>query len=237
MVEIIKLGCLQFDEKPVSLGVEYNGESLSFGDTIPEKAISFVKWKNLLVADQCVCTNISWDDLNKAGFIFGCPVKIDGTPYLCRSLKVGGKRGLPNEWDDILDDLGEEASLWHWNRQYFWGQETATYETSYRAVRGYYSARDWHYYYATSRSVRVGFRPVLEPLAPEPLISGSLVGTKLEIYGPGCMFDGKLVDFSDYDLVVESPYQQFIPADCKWARWNGNHIIVDRSAVVWVEEN
>ena len=121
--EIIKLGCLRFNGKPVSPGVRYNMETISFGDTDPEKAISFVKWKNLLVADRCIFTSISWNDLNHSGLIFGRPVKIDGDPYICRSLRVGKEEGSSNEWDAILDDLEESDDLWHWDYIYFWGQE------------------------------------------------------------------------------------------------------------------
>jgi len=174
MAEIIKLGCLQLNRQPKGLGVKYNGEVLSFGDTDPLKAIPFVKWGKLLVASQCVCTNISWDELNKAGYIFGWPVKIDGAPYLCRSLKAGEERDVPNEWDSILDDLGEDDGLWHWSDGYFWGQETSRRFASSRAVRGWSSARYWNYDSATYRYVYVGFRPVLEPLPPEPLVSESL---------------------------------------------------------------
>ena len=92
MAEIVNLGSLYLNGQPIDLGVEYNGEVLSFGNTIPGKTIPFVKWGKLLVASQCVCINIRWDELNKAGYIFGRPVKIDGVPYLCRSLKVGEKK-------------------------------------------------------------------------------------------------------------------------------------------------
>ena len=121
--EIIKLGCLRFNGKPVSPGVRYNMETISFGDTDPEKAISFVKWKNLLVADRCIFTSISWNDLNHSGLIFGRPVKIDGDPYICRSLRVGKEEGSSNEWDAILDDLEESDDLWHWDYIYFWARK------------------------------------------------------------------------------------------------------------------
>ena len=236
MAEIIKLGCLQLNRQPKGLGVKYNGEVLSFGDTDPLKAIPFVKWGKLLVASQCVCTNISWDELNKAGYIFGWPVKIDGAPYLCRSLKAGEERDVPNEWDSILDDLGEDDGLWHWKKQYSWGQETPKRRASFRAVRGYYSARYWYFYSATYRSVSVGFRPALEPLPPAPLISDSLIGATLKLYGPSKAFSGRLEEFSDYDLVIEPSAQQLIPADCKWVSKDGGRIIVERSAITWMQE-
>ena len=209
---------------------------MSFGDTDPVKAIPFVKWGELLVASQCVCTNISWKQLNKAGYIFGWPVKIDGAPYLCRSLKVGEEKDVPNEWDSILDDLGEDDGLWYWDDQYFWGQETSREKASYRAVRGYHSARNWNISTATFRNVGIGFRPALEPLPPAPLISDSLDGATLKLYGPNKAFSGRLEEFSDYDLVIEPSAQQLIPADCKWVSRDGDRIIIDRSAITWLRE-
>ena len=236
MAEIVNLGSLYLNGQPKDLGVEYNGEVLSFGNTNSERSIPFVKWGELLVANQCVCVNISWDELNKAGYIFGCPVKIDGTFYLCRSLEVGEEKNVSNEWDSILDDLGEDDSLWHWSEQFFWGQETSKNQASHRAVRGYPSARRWGHGNATYRTVIVGFRPVLEPLAPEPLISGSLIGATLKLYGPSKAFSGRLEEFSDYDLVIEPSAQQLIPADCKWVSRDGSRIIIDRSAITWIQE-
>ena len=236
MAEIVNLGSLYLNGQPKDLGVEYNGEVLSFGNTIPGKTIPFVKWGELLVASQCVCSNIRWEQLNKAGYILGRPVKIDGVPYLCRSLKVGDENDVPNEWDSILDDLGEDDSLWHWGSGYFWGQETARHHASYRAVRGYHSARYWDYYYAAYRDVDVGFRPVLEPLPPEPLISDALIRADLKVYGSDTAIIGQLVEYTDYDLVMVSNADLRLPQQCQWARRDGKHIIIDRTAVIWVKE-
>ena len=235
-MEIKNFGTVYLDGQPYVPGAESNGRVISFGDTVSEKAIPFVRWKSLWVASQCVCINISWEQLSKAGYIFGCPVKIDGTFYLCRSLEVGEEKGVPNEWDSILDDLGEDDGLWHWSDGYFWGHETSKNQASYRAVRGWVSARFWNGRNATSRYVSVGFRPVLEPLAPEPLISGSLIGATLKLYGPNKAFSGRLEEFSDYDLVIEPSAQQLIPADCKWVSKDGGRIIVERSAITWMQE-
>ena len=245
MAEIVNLGSLYLNGQPKDLGVEYNGEVLSFGNTIPGKTIPFVKWGKLLVASQCICTNISWDELNKAGYIFGWPVKIDGAPYLCRSLKVGEERDVPNEWDSILDDLGEDDGLWHWSDGYFWGQETSRHLTSFRAVRGWESARYWNYYAVTARSVDVGFRPVLEPLPPAPMISGSLIGAGLKVYGPDADIAGELVEVTDYDLVIELPrvlsssalnVRRLGSNGSQWAHRDGYRLTIDRSAIIWMEK-
>ena len=237
MAEIVNLGSLYLNGQPKDPGVEYNGEVFSFGNTDPERPIPFVRWGELLVASQCVCTNISWDELNKAGYIFGRPVKINGTPYICRSLKVGEMEGAPNEWDAILDDLEESDDLWHWDYIYFWGQENEKNMASNRAVRGYLSARSWGIINATYRNARVGFRPALEPLPPEPLVSEPLIGANLEIYGQGYMFDGKLVDFSDYDLIISPPGGICSAEDkCGWASMVGDNVVIDRSAITWMKE-
>ena len=245
MADIVNLGSLYLNGQPKDLGVEYNGEVLSFGNTNSERSIPFVKWGELLVANQCVCVNISWDELNKAGYIFGRPVKIDGVPYLCRSLKVGEESDVPNEWDSILDDLGEDDGLWHWSDGYFWGQETSRHLTSDRAVRGWVSARYWDDITATHRNVYVGFRPVLEPLPPAPLISESLIGAGLKIYGPDVDIAGELVEVTDYDLVIELPrvlsssalnVRRLGSNGSQWAHRDGYRLTIDRSAIIWMEK-
>ena len=56
---------------------------------------------------------------------------------------------------------------------YSWCQETYAANAAYRAVRGYTSARIWNYNSASARYVYLGFRPVLEVLNTDPLISDS----------------------------------------------------------------
>ena len=235
-MEVKNFGSLYLNGRPSVLNAEYGGGNISLGDTVPEEAIPFVKWKDLWVAGKAICLNASWDDLNKHNFITGHPIKIDGVPYLCRSLKVGEKENVPNEWDSILDDLGEDDNLWHWGSGYFWGQEGSKYEASSRAVRGYHSARNWFGSSATNRYVDVGFRPVLEPLPPEPLVSDTLIGANLKVYGPDTAIIGQLVEHTDYDLVMAPNAGLRLPRKCQWARRDGKHIIIDQTAVIWMKE-
>lgn len=124
MAEVIEIGTLYFDGRPQKVGVKYNGERLSLGPTVPGKAIQWVKANGLLIADRCVCTQISWGELDFIGLVFGTIIQIDGRWYLCRCLKVGAEGGVPNEWDAILEKVGESNDLWHWKDAFFWGQET-----------------------------------------------------------------------------------------------------------------
>ena len=235
-MEIKNFGSLYLNGQPSELNAVYGGGDISLGDTVPGKAIPFVKWKDLWVASEIICPNAGWNDLEKYNFITGWPIRIDGVLYLCRSLRVGEERDVPNEWDSILDELGEDDSLWHWSKQLFWGQEISKKRGSFRAVRGRHSARYWNDLSATTRHVTVGFRPVLEPLAPEPLISDALIRADLKVYGPDTAIIGQLVEYTDYDLVMAPNTKLRLPRKCQWVRRDGKRIIIDRAAIVWMKE-
>lgn len=94
-MKILTMGSLCLNGKPLPPGYPLKGEvNLALGNTVPGNAIQWVKVGDLLVADRCICTGVSWDDLNELGYIFGNPVCIDGVPYTCRSLWLWG---TPNE--------------------------------------------------------------------------------------------------------------------------------------------
>ena len=86
--------------------------------------------------------------------------------------------GLPAPVSSDLDttlnatDLNSAHNkVWNWMGVYSWCQETYSSNASYRASRGYISARYWYYNTASSRYPILGFRPVLEVLNTDPLIS------------------------------------------------------------------
>lgn len=161
--------------------------------------------------------------------------KLAAFTFLCRCLKVGVSKKEPNEWDAALDEISEDDVLWHWNKQYFWGQETPTNLASYRAVRGYSSARYWDLYDATYRGVSVGFRPALEPLGPEPCSPDPLVGKKVKIYGPSwVLVEGILTGLDNYDLVLKAVSP--LPAGCSWIREDQGQVIVSRDNLCWLKE-
>ena len=129
---------------------------------------------SLFVADYAVTYAVSWDDLNTADLIFGKDYDVGGVDYTLRAPSAGSisagsgesQRGTPqsNEWDAVLDK--NSGYVKNWNDIYSWGQDTSSYESGYRAGRGYRSARYWNYGNATNSTPIVGFRPVLEVLSP-----------------------------------------------------------------------
>ena len=173
---IFKFGALYLDNKiqhipqqPIRNGdiPQYDGQAaISIGLEEKGESITWVKpnGQNLLIADRVLLVNVSWEDLDQNDLVNGKQIQIDGQYFHCRLLQVVKRKIFPSEWDKILDETGEDDTLWHWNNAYFWGQEKPTDVSPTRAVRGYYSARRWGGSDAANRNVGVGFRPALEPL-------------------------------------------------------------------------
>lgn len=65
----------------------------------------------MLIADRCILTNVTWDDLNFNGLVFGKHITIGVYHYKTRLLKVGPEEGIPNEWDAALDAVCEDDEL------------------------------------------------------------------------------------------------------------------------------
>lgn len=236
MAEIIKLGSLYFDGQPQRIGARYDSGKITLGASVPGKELQWVKLKSgLLIADRVVCVSVSWEHLDDQGLVFGTPFQIDGQFYLCRCLKVGAEGGVPNEWDTALGEAGEDVEIWHWSGQYFWGQETLENQESRRAVRGYCSARYWNNNSASSRFVRLGFRPALEPLGSEPCSPETLIGKTIRLYGPrGASLEGRLQDVDDYDFILSPAAGAH--TRCFWTSKAGDNLVVSRDSILWFTE-
>ena len=162
---------------------------------------------SLFVADYAVTLKVNWNNLDTASLIFGKNYASGGVDYTLRAPSVGSgftgsddsERGTPqsNEWDAVLDK--NSGYIQNWNKMYSWGQDTSSYESWYRAVRGSNSARYWSYYYAASSDPRVGFRPVLEVLNSDTLGSDGMKVVTLDLNG------GKLGGSSeDIQIIVKN---------------------------------
>ena len=170
---------------------------------------------SLFVADYAVTHTISWGGLNDEGLIFGKNYASGGVDYTLRAPSVGSistgsgdsQRGVPqsNEWDTMLNK--NSRYIQNWNKMYSWGQDTSSAAESFRAYRGYTSARFWYYTSSSFRNVYLGFRPVLEVLNPGTLGSDGLKVVTLDLGG------GKLGNSSeDIQIIVKNGSEFTAPA-------------------------
>jgi len=180
---------------------------------------------SLFVADYAVTHTISWGGLNDEGLIFGKNYASGGVDYTLRAPSVGSnstgsgesQHDTPsnNEWDRILDK--NSGYIQNWNKMYSWGQDTSSAAESFRAYRGYNSARFWYYTSSSFRNVYLGFRPVLEILNPSTLGSGGLKVVTLELGG------GKLGGSSDaIQIIVKNSSPFTAPVSDGLTRPDGN---------------
>ena len=191
---------------------------------------------SLFVADYAVTHAVSWNDLNTAGLIFGKNYASGGVEYTLRAPSVGSnftgsgnsERGVPqsNEWDTILNK--DNGYIQNWNTMNSWGQDTSSYESWYRAVRGYRSARHWIFDHAAYSNPFVGFRPVLEVLNSDTLGSDGLKVVTLDLGG------GKLGNSSeDIQIIVKTGSEFTAPASDGLNRPDGN----TGSYFMWLDGN
>ena len=180
---------------------------------------------SLFVADYAVTHTISWGGLNDEGLIFGKNYASGGVDYTLRAPSVGSistgsgdsQRGVPqsNKWDTMLNK--NSGYIQNWNKMYSWGQDTSSAAESFRAYRGYNSARFWYYTSSSFRNVYLGFRPVLEVLNPGTLGSDGLKVVTLDLGG------GKLGNSSeDIQIIVKTGSTFTAPMSGGLTRPNGD---------------
>ena len=180
---------------------------------------------SLFVADYAVTHTISWGGLNDEGLIFGKNYASGGVDYTLRAPSVGSistgsgdsQRGVPqsNEWDTMLNK--NSGYIQNWNKMYSWGQDTSSAAESFRAYRGYNSARFWYYTSSSFRNVYLGFHPVLEVLNPGTLGSDGLKVVTLDLGG------GKLGNSSeDIQIIVKTGSTFTAPMSGGLTRPNGD---------------
>ena len=191
---------------------------------------------SLFVADYAVTRKVSWDDLNTKSLIFGKDYVAGGVGYTLRAPSVGSsytgsgnsERGTPqsNEWDAVLNK--NSGYIQNWNKMYLWGQDVSSVDASYRARRGYSSARNWNDDNAANSNPSVGFRPVLEVLNPDTLGSDGMKVVTLDLNG------GKLGGSSDaIQIIVKTDSEFTASASDGMTRPDGN----TGSYFMWLDGN
>ena len=146
---------------------DLNGQGYVTGKTI---TIDGTKYKCRLLTGGSNRRNNDW-------YAGGTPTNNEWDRFITREEVITGLPApVSSDLDTNLNTTDHNSThnqLWHWVGVYSWCQETWAENASFRAYRGCYSARFWSNYSSGSRLVYVGFRPVLEVLNTDPLISDS----------------------------------------------------------------
>ena len=190
---IITVGTLYMDGKPVRVSKDPTkdgtvpdyipGASLEMREALddPDYQVQAIKAGDVLIADRVLLKNISWNDTQDA-----LRPEQTETQDTQKALNPGKMR-LPTceEYDLLVTAVKEDNSIMHWEKISSWCQDVDQDRASYRAIRGYHSARVWDNYYATNRSAVAGFRPVIEILNPKPLVPDGVIITVGTLYMDG----------------------------------------------------
>ena len=146
---------------------DLNGQGYVTGKTI---TIDGTKYKCRLLAGGSNRRNNDW-------YAGGTPTNNEWDRFITREEVITGLPApVSSDLDTNLNTTDHNSAhnqLWHWVGVYSWCQETWAENASSRALRGCNSARIWAYSTATYQYASVGFRPVLEVLNTDPLISDS----------------------------------------------------------------
>ena len=109
------------------------------------------------------------------GYSGGTPTNNEWDRFVTREEVITGLPApLSSDLDSTMNSTDHTSThnlFWHWVGVYSWCQEVYSSNASYRAYRGYNSARNWYYFSSSNRYADLGFRPVLEVLNTAPLIS------------------------------------------------------------------
>lgn len=146
---------------------DLNGQGYVTGKTI---TIDGTKYKCRLLTGGSNRRNNDW-------YAGGTPTNNEWDRFITREEVITGLPApVSSDLDTNLNTTDHNSThnqLWHWVGVYSWCQETWAENASFRATRGCNSARFWGYNSSGRRNVSVGFRPVLEVLNTDPLISDS----------------------------------------------------------------
>ena len=146
---------------------DLNGQGYVTGKTI---TIDGTKYKCRLLTGGSNRRNNDW-------YAGGTPTNNEWDRFITREEVITGLPApVSSDLDTNLNTTDHNSThnqLWHWVGVYSWCQETWAENASDRAIRGCSSARICSWNPSSDRLASYGFRPVLEVLNTDPLISDS----------------------------------------------------------------
>ncbi len=194
------LGALVQDGKRNQFPTAYSGGKFGLADADGTQPIPWLVSGGTLFCCHNLLTGISWKALSQDSKVFGCKAEIEGFKFLCRIPYPGTTPG--GEWDAAVDLAQGDDRILHWKNYRSWCQ-SAGMDSVTRVVRGGGAAKEWQSY---PENGYAGWRPILEPKGVPIPESGLRLqaGYELLVWGTDCVLRGKILDQSDYDLVLQS---------------------------------
>lgn len=250
MVEKLKFGSLYMDGQPKEVGGWYpsNEPALRLGNTVPGKEITWIKSGDIYIAEQCLINFISFNNIARWGYTEPVKMNIDGRLATIRLLNVGEWKGAPNEWDDALNRVGDERSLWNGGKKDEWDSGLAFFgakksKSSPLIVRGEYGQpRSFHVVGRgflisgpDDASPSIGWRPALEFRVDRDAVPGDQLCIKLR----HSWVRGVLLEKTNYDLILkaipETPFELLKAEGCLLLDHEKGLAAVERQAIMDIQ--
>ncbi len=228
-------GTIYLDGTPVREGTAYRGNrEFKIGNTQELKPIRWLQHGPLYIAESVVLSVISFADLILQKYCDETTVLIDDVPFRCRLPQLGDRAGEPCEWLDLAKQFGivknrAAKDSWFWSRGNPLVPDISP--VSHLQDPEQYMILDWRLP-DDSAGHPVGWRPIIEPVGIE--LTADLIGTLIVAWSGEHALCGKLVDMSEYDLVldnvlswplIEEPSQRFFKP------LKDHHFVVNRQAL------
>jgi hypothetical protein len=128
--------------------------------------------QEILICDRNILVDVSWVDLNNAGYINGKMITIDGDKYLCSLLTSDMDSGIKyekspvnrfkNEWDMFIDQ--HEQLSWYNDDCYSWCINNIRHFKHCKVLRANKSFQELNWSAEDNSSFIYGWRPVLTPI-------------------------------------------------------------------------
>ena len=126
--KITCFGTLYIDNKSQESwsAAEYNNEqSISIGDTISGKEIQWVEHNGIFVACNPILVFVSYQDLERHGFVNGKHISIDGIRYHVSLPQIGKSQFLfqSSPWRKFIKEIKQPGKSYFINHPYMknWG--------------------------------------------------------------------------------------------------------------------
>lgn len=232
MASTILLGSLYLDGHPTRPGIPYtktNGAIIKLGNSDSAVPIPWIPVGESLFCTWNLLTEISMATLVSSYLTSGKRFTIDGFLFSCSIPFTGSKmENKENEWNRAMAVENGDNVLWHWRGVRSWCQEQDPSHLSNYWTRGDMSPLTWLSQMATATTC-CGWRPVLKPVKEYQV--QPQIGQELIVWSNDCCIRGKLMDMTEYDMLLGSAVYGMGHQNNLFMRMSDGTMVIDRSRI------